>query len=301
MLPEKDGSHVYGRCRATPDWSTLRSNGMPSRVDRRKFLQVAGCCAVGFAAVDALVVEPSWLEVLEQDVPIPKLPKSLHGFRIAHLSDLHLQRMGRLHEALIAAIQKTAPNLVILTGDSIEDPSALAVLTDLCRLISTDGREVVATVGNWEHWGHVEMAELDKAYARGGVRLLGNESRMLTSGISVVATDDHCSGYDDVQAALRNVPVGSARLFLTHAPGIFDKLPAEAPSFDLGLAGHTHGGQIRALGAPLWAPPGSGRFRAGMYDTAKGRIYVSRGIGTSVVSARFTCRPELPIFRLVAG
>jgi predicted MPP superfamily phosphohydrolase len=272
---------------------------MPSRFDRRKFLQVAGCCAVGFAAVDAFVIEPSWLDVVEQDVPVPNLPKGLHGFRIAHLSDLHLRRLSGLHEAVVAAIQKASANLVVLTGDCIEDPSALGVLTDLCRSIAMQGREVVATVGNWEHWGHVDMTELDNAYARGGARLLGNESTLLASGISVMATDDHCSGFDDVRAALRNIPSGSMRLFLTHAPGIFDRLPEDAPKFDFGLAGHTHGGQIRALGAPLWAPPGSGRFRAGMYDTAKGRVYVSRGIGTSVVSARFTCRPELPIFRLV--
>ncbi len=274
---------------------------MPSRFDRRRFLQIAGCCAGGLAAVDALVVEPSWLDVVEQDVPIPSLPQGLHGFRIAHLSDLHLKQMGRLHEAVVAAIQRTAANLVVLTGDSIEDPSALGVLTDLCRSMTMQGREVVATVGNWEHWGQVDMTDLEKAYARGGVRLLGNESRLLASGISVIATDDHCSGYDDVRGALRSVPAGSMRLFLTHAPGIFDTLPQDAPHFDFGLAGHTHGGQIRAVGVPLWAPPGSGRFRAGMYETAKGRIYVSRGIGTSVVSARFTCRPELPIFRLITA
>jgi hypothetical protein len=56
-----------------------------------------------------------------------------------------------------------------------------------------------------------------------------------------------------------------------------------------------------ALGAAVWVPPGSGRFRAGMYATASGPLHVSRGIGTSVVPARLTCRPELPIFRLVAA
>jgi predicted MPP superfamily phosphohydrolase len=274
---------------------------MLSRIDRRKFLGVAGCCAVGFASVDALVIEPSWLEVIEQDVPIPGLSSGLHGFRIAHISDLHLHRIGRLHEALVAALQKAAPDLVVLTGDSIEASNALGVLADLCRSLTASGREIVATAGNWEHWGNVEMSELDKAYKRCGVRLLGNESTLLASGISVIATDDHCSGYDDVRAALKNVPIGAIRLFLTHAPGIFDELPPDAPTFNFGLAGHTHGGQIRALGVPVWVPPGSGRFRAGMYDTAKGRIYVSRGIGTSVLSARFTCRPELPIFRLVAA
>lgn len=272
---------------------------MPARLDRRRFLQVVGCCAAAGAALDVFVIEPAWLEVVEKDVPLPKLPPQLNGFRIAHLSDLHLHTLGRIHDAVFAAIRRAQPDLIVITGDSIEDSAALPVLTEFCRELATSGRDVVATVGNWEHWGHIDMATLAQAYSRGGATLLGNESRRLTSGIDVTATDDHCSGYDDVKAALRNAPANAMRLLLTHAPGIFDKLPPEVPAFALGLAGHTHGGQVRALGAPLWAPPGSGRFRSGMYETDKGPIYVSRGIGTSVVSARFTCRPELPIFRLV--
>jgi uncharacterized protein len=269
-------------------------------IDRRKFLSVAGCCGLGFAALDTFFIEPSWLDVVEHDVPILNLPKNLHGFRIAHLSDVHLRQLDRLHDAVLVAIQRFDPNLVVLTGDSIETPQALALLEDFCRGLAKNGREVLATVGNWEHWGHIDMLALDKAYVRSGARLLVNESSVLKSGIVVTATDDHCSGHDDLHLALRNAPSGPVRLFLTHAPGIFDKLPPQAPSFDLGLAGHTHGGQVRALGAPLWVPPGSGRFTSGSYETSKGRIYVSRGIGTSVVSARFTCPPELPIFRLVA-
>ncbi|HVK67152.1 MAG TPA: metallophosphoesterase, partial [Polyangium sp.] len=186
-------------------------------------------------------------------------------------------------------------------GDSVEDPNALAVLSEFCRALVATGREVVATVGNWEHWGEVPMDDLRRAFVRVGARLLGNESMRLTSGIAVVATDDFCSGHDDLIAALRDPPSGPARLFLTHAPGIFDELPSAAPRFDLGLSGHTHGGQVRAFGAPIWVPPGSGRFRSGMYTTTKGPIYVSRGIGTSVLPVRFMCRPELPLLRLVAG
>lgn len=273
---------------------------MHSRLDRRKFLGFAGCCA-GVAALDTFLIEPSWLDVVEREIHVPRLPGSLEGFRIAHLSDLHLRQLGRIHDVVLAAIEKFNPQLVVLSGDSVETTSALGVLEDFCRSISTNGREVIATAGNWEHWGNIETSDLARTYARSGARLLGNESIMLKGGISTIATDDYCSGHDDLKAALRNAPTGPARLFLTHAPGIFDKLPPDAPSFDLGLAGHTHGGQVRAFGAPLWVPPGSGRFTSGMYETTKGRIYVSRGIGTSVVSARFTCRPELPFFRLMAA
>ncbi|MDC3955317.1 metallophosphoesterase [Polyangium jinanense] len=274
---------------------------MQKRLSRRDLLRVVGCCAVGIVALDALVLEPSWLEIAEHDVPVPGLPRGFEGFRIAHLSDLHLSSLGSVHDAILAAMKSFQPNLVVLTGDSVEDPNALAVLSEFCRALAATGREVVATVGNWEHWGEVPMDELRRSFVRVGARLLGNESTRLTSGIAVVATDDFCSGHHDLTSALRDAPAGPLRLFLTHAPGIFDELPKSAPRFDLGLAGHTHGGQVRALGAPLWVPPGSGRFRSGMYTTDKGQIYVSRGIGTSVLPVRFTCRPELPVFRLVAG
>jgi predicted MPP superfamily phosphohydrolase len=67
------------------------------------------------------------------------------------------------------------------------------------------------------------------------------------------------------------------------------------------LAGHTHGGQIRAGSLAPFVPPGSGRFVAGWYETEMGPLYVSRGTGTSIVPARFCCRPELPVFELVRG
>ena len=274
---------------------------MPERISRRTLLRAAGCCAVGIAALDAFVVEPSWMALSEHDVPIAGLPRGLEGFRIAHLSDLHLHSLGRFHDTLLATLKAQKPDLVVLTGDAVEETSALGVLTEFCRAIAAEGREVVATIGNWEHWGEITMQDLGRAYTRAGARLLGNESMRLASGITVVATDDFCSGHDDAAAALREPPPGPVRLFLTHAPGLFDVLPADAPRFDLGLAGHTHGGQVTALGVPLWVPPGSGRFRSGMYTTTKGPVYVSRGIGTSVLSARFTCRPELPVFRLVSG
>jgi predicted MPP superfamily phosphohydrolase len=271
------------------------------RISRRGLLRAAGCCAVGIAALDAFAIEPSWMEVAEHDIPIPRLPRALEGFRIAHLSDLHLRSLERIHDAVLATLRAMRPDLVVMTGDSVEETGALGVLTEFCNALVAKNREVIATVGNWEHWGGVGTDDLRRAYTRAGARLLGNESTRLKSGIAVLSTDDFCSGHHDVSAIMREPASGPLRLFVTHAPGLFDELSLDAPTFDLGLAGHTHGGQVRALGAPIWVPPGSGRFRSGMYTTAKGPIYVSRGIGTSVLPVRFTCRPELPFFRLVAA
>ncbi|APR75908.1 putative phosphoesterase [Minicystis rosea] len=271
------------------------------RLDRRQALRLFGCCGVGLAGAYAIGVEPAWLEVTEHEVAVRGLPRGMHGYRIAQLSDLHLSSLDRLHDRVLAAVRAAAPDLVAITGDAVEDEAALGALTEFCHELAVGGRTILATVGNWEHWGHVRHAALHAAYERAGVRLLGDEAIRLDAGLAVIATDDFCSGFADAATAFHRVPSAAARLFLTHAPGILDALPEGSPGFDLALAGHTHGGQVRAFGATVWVPPGSGRFRAGMYATAKGQAYVSRGLGTSVLQARFTCRPELPVIRLVAG
>jgi predicted MPP superfamily phosphohydrolase len=258
----------------------------------------AGCClgAGGYAAL----VEPRWLEVSEHRVVLGR-KTVLEGYRVAQLSDLHLSKLGALHQRVIEELGSRAPQLVVLSGDVIEDRSALPVLRELCSALVAPGREVVATLGNWEHWGEVPVAELAAVYADAGVTFLCNQATRLESGVVLVGTDDACSGYADLAASFRDLPAGDLRLLATHAPGILDELPAEAARIDVALAGHTHGGQVTFLGAAPWVPPGSGRFVSGMYRLAAGQAYVSRGIGTSLLTLRFGARPELPFFTIAAG
>ncbi|AUX39990.1 metallophosphoesterase [Sorangium cellulosum] len=270
-------------------------------ISRRSFLRGAAAGAVGLGAADALLLEPRWLEVSRHDVHVAGLPRSLDGFTVAQLTDVHLTSIGGLHESLFAAVREIAPQLVVLTGDILDAESSFGALTALCDGLAGPGRKVLATLGNWEHWGRVPLDGLHEAYARGGATLLGNEHTRLPDGVVVAATDDSCSGHHDPVRALRGLPSGAPRLLLTHAPGLLDELPADAPRVDLALSGHTHGGQVRPLGFAVAVPPGSGRFVAGHYETQVGPAYVSRGIGTSVVPARFLCRPEMPVFRLCAA
>ena len=264
---------------------------------RRVFL---GCCGAVAAAlaVDAIFVEPSWLSITERDVEVPGLDRALSGLRVAHLSDLHLSALGGIHDVVASAVKAFDPQIVAITGDAVEETGALAVLQTFCRALSGPGREVLAVPGNWERWGRVAIGGLGDAYRRVGARLLVNEAAR-AAGAVVVGVDDGCTENHDVARSFRDAR-GAAALLLTHAPGILDRLPPETPRFGLALAGHTHGGQITALGHAVWTPPGSGRFVEGMYETAKGPLYVSRGIGTSVIAARLTCRPELVLLRLRA-
>lgn len=269
-----------------------------SRLSRRRLLTGVGALgAVG--ALDAFGLEPRWLEVTEHVVPVSGLPTALEGFRIAHVTDAHLTTLGGLEQAIAREVRARGVQLVALTGDLIDAAERLPVLEAWCRELSADGATLLATFGSWEHWGHIDEATLRQSYQRVGARLLVNETAQV-DGVALFATDDGLSGAVRWDRLRRDVLGAPARLLLTHSPEHLDRA-RDVPRFHHTLAGHTHGGQVR-LGplAPV-RPPGSGRFVAGAYDTPVGTLWVSRGVGTSVLPARFLCRPELPVFRLVRG
>jgi uncharacterized protein len=88
----------------------------------------------------------------------------------------------------------------------------------------------------------------------------------------------------------------SISLSSTHSGAPDDDIDPRLLTPQVMLAGHTHGGQVALFGwAPL-RPPGSGRYVQGWYRDAATSLYVSRGIGTSVVPARFCAAPEVAYF-----
>jgi predicted MPP superfamily phosphohydrolase len=272
---------------------------MPSLATRRRLLGGGAALAVG-GALDAFVLEPNWLDVTEHEVPVPGLPRGLSGFTIAQVTDAHLQRIGRVEDAISQALRVHDVQLLVLTGDIIDSTGGLDTLREFCSGVRRQGMAAMATLGNWEHWGEVPLPTLRKAYADTNVKLLVNEATVLPDGLQVFATDDSTGGSASLDG-LRH-PQGDARLLLTHSPELLDRAPTRDAGIALALAGHTHGGQLR-LGASAvpFLPVGSGRFVSGWYDVAGCAAYVARGTGTSIVPARFTCRPELPIFRLRQG
>jgi uncharacterized protein len=273
---------------------------MAGPISRRTLITGAGAFA-GVCVLDGIFVEPNWLDVTFHEVPVRGLPRALDGFSIAQVTDAHLTSLGRTELAIASAIQSLDVQVVTLTGDMLDSVAHIPTLKAFCSALRKAGTTIFATLGNWEHWAAVPLDVLRANYRDVGVTLLVNGSTVLPDGVQVAATDDYTAG----TVHLRSVEDvrGDARILLTHSPAILDEdIMANVTPFSLALAGHTHGGQVRvtALVAPV-RPVGSGRFTSGWYDTAVGRSYVSRGTGTSVLPVRFTCRPELPIFRLRQG
>lgn len=263
------------------------------RITRRRLLAGSATFAAA-AAVDAFAIEPSWLEVQSLQHAIEGLPSSLEGLRVAQITDAHLTSLGRVEDRILDAIQTASPQLIVLTGDLIDDDRDLPVLAELCAELSRTDATVLATLGNWEHWGHVDRSTLHATYAKSNATLVVDDW-VRVEGLSIYASDDSTGGSPARLAPARHE---GPRVLLTHSPAFVDREHGGA-RFDLCLSGHTHGGQITAAELAPFTPPGSGDYVAGWYDTPIGRMYVSRGTGTSVIPARFTCRPELPIVELV--
>jgi len=246
----------------------------------------------------AFVVEPNWLEVNIQEV---KATAAVGRIRVAQISDLHLQGFGRREATIIEQLQSIKPDLIIFSGDVIDRADALPALDGFLSAIGSTPK--VAVLGNWEYWGDVDLGALRQLYEeKHGMKLLVNQVASYQVGgrnLDVVGMDDFTAGMPD-QKLLDRRPSRSTAILIEHSPGFFEEtsvvnLPGK---FDLCLSGHTHGGQITFFGKPVWTPRGSGAFYSAFYQTTHCPLYVSRGLGTSVLPARFGARPEVAVFDL---
>lgn len=246
----------------------------------------------------AFGVEPTWIEVTRHRLEAPVDPP----LKIAHLSDLHSFGMGRRERRLLELLEAEKPDAIVITGDSMidgelfaprpgsrEDVSYARAAELLGRLHAPLG--VWVARGNWEELRQVPDER--GYYSHLGLRLLVNEAAELRPGVWVAGFDD-LQGTPALEPVLRAIPPDAPfAIAFFHSPAFFDRL---AGRFQLALAGHTHGGQVRLpFLPPLWLPSGCGRYVEGWYESEGARLYVSRGIGTSVLPVRFLCRPELAI------
>jgi uncharacterized protein len=272
---------------------------------RRQVLRAGAAAAGALLGIDAFIIEPRWLDVTSWRVSVPELPSELEGLLVAQVTDIHLSSIGAVHRAVAETLAKVRPDLVVVTGDVVDDDAKIPLVADFVSLLRSGDPKapVLATLGNWEHWGNVNRTTLSETYARAGAKLLGDEHIDGPRGLSIISTDDSASGFADVTRAFRDAPNDPhrPRILLTHAPGLVDGALPPTIKAALTLAGHTHGGQVRAATKAITVPPGSGPYEYGPYATPVGPMFVSKGLGLSVIPARFCCRPELALLKLHRG
>ena len=279
------------------------------RTTRRRWLKAAAGLAVAAAGAAAYArwIEPTWIEVVERDLPVPHLPAAWDGVRVGLVADLHHSRRVPL-DYLAGGIDRLAslePDLVaavgdFVTGGGVRYAEASARLME--RLSPPMG--VFACLGNHDYGvtRPVRMAEakdVARALPQAGVRLLRNEAVRLERGgeaLWIVGTEDLWSGRIRPTEALADVPAGSANLTLCHNPDAADPL-ARAGAGAI-LSGHTHGGQVQVplLGPPILPVRNRGRHE-GLHRAGGAWLYINRGLGW-LWKVRFGCRPEITILTL---
>ncbi len=246
-------------------------------------------------------VETRWLRITRLTVRIPGLPTEFAGYRIVHLSDLHLG--VRMNEArlpwVIAAANRERPDLIVITGDFVTGGrDSLRTGSELLGgLCAPDG--VWGVLGNHDYMvgaGRV-AAMLDRA----GIGLLVNAAHTLPRGsaaLSLAGIDDMIHGAPSLQMALRDVPPGRATILLSHAPDFAPRAAAD-PRVVLQLSGHSHGGQVRLPGLrPPVLPRGGKAYPQGLYTIGGLQLFVTVGTGTGWLALRFGCRPEIAVLTL---
>jgi uncharacterized protein len=273
------------------------------KISRRRFL--AGTGAVGAAiGADAFGFEAHHVLLTRHDVLVPGLPPGLNGIRLAQVTDVHLPGNQLAAGAALDHLHRERPDVVILNGDMTESGQALSQVADFTAA-ARGSLATAAVLGNWEYRAGLVGNVAGDLYRRIGVELLVNRAITLDvdgARLTLVGLDDVLMGRPDLARARTGVRDGSIEIWLVHEPVFASAPPAGISARPIVLlAGHTHGGQIRIPLLPPVKPDGAGRFLEGWYRDTFAPLYVSRGVGTTGIPARFRCPPELPIFTLRAA
>lgn len=251
------------------------------------------------------------LDVRRKDLLIPQLAPALDGLRIAHLSDLHFTgSIGpEYFEYVMEQVNQWDADLVAVTGDIVDKTHCQDwIAGTLGTLRARHGKFFV--LGNHD----LRVADVQRLRAEleaCGLEDLGGKWRILTvrgcrillagnerpwfRGLPDVPPSGHVPGAEGEDRE----PCGAEplRLLLAHTP---DQLGwARRHYFDLMLAGHTHGGQVRLpLVGPVVAPSKYGvRYASGVFYRDPTLMHVSRGI-SGLQPLRWNCPPELALLRL---
>jgi predicted MPP superfamily phosphohydrolase len=252
----------------------------------------------------------------EVPVALSRLPRTLEGYTIAQISDVHVGAFVGDPElrAAEALIRRARPDLIVMTGDLIDHdiryaPRLGEFVRRLEQLGARDG--VVAIPGNHDYYAGVDevLATLREA----GARVLRNDGVLVpdgerasaaevTRGFSLLGVDDLWArrygdvGGPDLPRTLGFARPETARVLLCHNPEFFETAAHEV---DLQLSGHTHGGQVTFLVRPadLFLRHG---FVMGRYEREGSQLYVNRGFGTAGPPIRLATPPEVTKIVLTA-
>ena len=259
----------------------------------------------------AFLVEPELLVV--RRISIESAAWTGPPLRLGVLSDTHVgapHMPARRAESIAARLGQEQPDLVLLVGDYVGGHAPMAARDDtdragIARGLAAMGRIPaalgrVAVLGNHDWWYDGPTVETE--LRRAGVVVLENQAVRITRGgtafwVAGLADDDSERATPSVDSALRAVTAGEPVILMTHRPDPFADVPSRVA---VTIAAHSHCGQVNLpwIGRPIVPSPGSRRWPCGLYDEGGRKLFVTGGVGTSILPVRFRAPPEIVIVTL---
>jgi predicted MPP superfamily phosphohydrolase len=263
----------------------------------RDWALLLGTAGVATLAYGALV-EAQNLVLERRTLALPNWPERLRGFRIALLTDFHVgsKVSVSLTKRAIAMAIDESPDMVVIAGDFVDKwrPSTPGLLGDCLEALLLMNGNVVAVPGNHDYSGGGPEL-LSMICDELNIKLLRNEV-WRHEGIAWVGVDSAYEAKADPVSAMDSVDSEPA-IAIWHEPDLVGFLPKGC---SLQLSGHSHGGQFRFPGGftPMHTDLGK-RYPRGFYAGAPTPLYVSRGVGTTLLPSRLLCSPEVSLLTLV--
>jgi predicted MPP superfamily phosphohydrolase len=273
--------------------------------------------AVFFILISALITYSVCIEskdiVLETiELSFKTLPKNFNGYKVAMLSDLHYdgEPSADIIKRAVDMANGIKPDIILLAGDfvsDLKDPDVskgnIAPCMDILKELRA-GSGIFAVLGN--HDNMIGADEIAKALAGIGVTVLRNSHERIDKNkqhIYILGTDPIYLGAGSVKKSLVGIKYKDAfKILLSHIPdAVFEA--ESSGGIPLVLSGHTHGGQVKL---PFYKSFIKGRFIfsdliEGRYDFKDTILYITRGLGTILVPARFLSKPEVTEIILTKG
>ena len=261
------------------------------------------------------------IRIVRQDVTVSGLDRALDGLTIALISDIHISSWqgdyDRL-EAIMKQVGSEKPDLVLNTGDFISYGWQEFGMSDTILRKAESLAGAFAVEGNHDdgtyypaydsRYGELCREMVKRSIEKSGYTLLRDSAviishRGVQMAVAGVETHGHHLDmrYGDFEKALSQVPDSLFTILLLHDPESWHLAMASGRTPQLTVAGHTHGFQA-ALPAGIWSPASLFHKRwKGLYEYRGSHLYVTSGLGTMGMAARFFMPPEIVIITVKSG
>jgi predicted MPP superfamily phosphohydrolase len=273
-------------------------------LSRREFIKRSLLMGGGLLAAYPVMIERFTVQVNLYRIALPRLPEAFENFRIVHLTDFHCgyKASQAFFAGVIDKVGQIRKDAVVCTGDYIEGGKLQkskkqidTIYPLLNRLHAPCG--VYSVFGNHDHRPGFDRAEAWLSRIGQNMRHKVRAIEKKGQRIWIGGAGDLIHDSPEIDALFRHIPEDECKILLEHNP---DTADIEFKTrIDLMICGHTHGGQVRIpfIGAPV-LPVRNKKYDCGIIRTDRLQLFISRGIGSTILPLRLNCFPEIAVLEL---